>query len=112
MPVPPLDDPPPRPLDERQRYYRLVPPAGGEVIVGLGKVGDPVTITVIRPLDHDLGSPRPTLRLLYEEAWALWACIGDGLGVAGEPPDWIAEQLDPLDAHGHPLPPLLTDHPF
>ncbi|WP_214327887.1 hypothetical protein [Nonomuraea sediminis] len=102
----PTQDAPQRPIDSRVRYYRLSTPDGVAVVVGLAAAGEPVTITVAQP------SPA-VLILPYDEAWALWACLADGLGVAGEPPAWVPEMLDPTDIEHEPLPSLgVPDRPF
>jgi hypothetical protein len=105
MPVPPLDDPQlVRTVDERPRTYRHATPGSAAVVVDLAGAGDPVTVA----LDRGLASSR-VLGLSYEEAWALWACLGDGLGVvSGDQPGWLAESLDPTDPDGYPLPALPT----
>jgi hypothetical protein len=91
---------PGRRIDERPRTYRHATPGGADVVVDLAGVGAPVTVA----LERTFGSAR-VLGLSYEEAWALWACLGDGLGViAGDQPAWVAESLDPTDPDGHPLP--------
>lgn len=105
MPLHLPDDPPGRPVDERLRYYRMTTPSRADVVVSLGGSVHPVTLTVVRP-HADQASARRVICLSYDEAWALWACLGDGLGVAGEPPDWVADSLDPTDVDGNPLPAL------
>lgn len=111
MSVPTQD--PPRVIDERPRYYRMTTPRGVTVTVGLAGAAGEGTLKIERPIDTSLGmNTAPTFHLDITELWALWACLTDGLGVAGDSPDWANAPLDPLDAAGNPLPPLPGARPF
>jgi hypothetical protein len=99
-----LDDPQPvRTVEVRPRTYRHPTPEHDDVVVDMAGAGDPVTVALER---GSFGSAR-VLGLSYEEAWALWACLGDGLSrIAGQPPEWVAESIVPTDPDGNPLPEL------
>lgn len=112
----PGQDPPARLIDERPRFYMATTPRGARMAVELGGADDQVSITRARPIDIALGmNTGSTLDLSREEAWALWACLTDGLGVTGEPPEWVPGEITPTDTAGDPLPPLpgaLPPKPF
>ncbi|NJP93951.1 hypothetical protein HCN51_31705 [Nonomuraea sp. FMUSA5-5] len=98
-----------RVIDERPRTYRLRTPRHSTVTAELGGAGDPVKIQirVSRPIDLVLGmNTSPVLELSSEEAWALWALLSDGLGAAGDPPDWTAGPLPAYGPDGQALPPM------
>ncbi|MFB4285661.1 hypothetical protein ACBJ59_61115 [Nonomuraea sp. MTCD27] len=109
MPLPQQDNPWPRLIDERPRTYRLKTPRHSAVAVELGGAGDlvKIKIRVSRSIDMVLGmNTARVLDLSTEEAWAIWAALSDGLGAAGEPPDWANGPLPALGLDGQPLPPL------
>ncbi|MCP2363027.1 hypothetical protein HD597_010047 [Nonomuraea thailandensis] len=104
----------PRVIDERPRTIRLKTPRHSSVSAELGGAGDPVKIQikVSRPLDMVLGmNTAPVLDLSSEEAWALWAVLGDGLGAMGDPPHWAAGPLPAYGPNGRELPPAPTALP-
>jgi hypothetical protein len=107
-----------RVIDERPRTYRLKTPRHSTVTAELGGAGDPVKIQikVSRPIDVVLGmNTSPVLELSFEEAWALWALLSDGLDAASEPPDWAQGPLPAYGPDGRELPPApvaLPREPF
>lgn len=102
----PQRDPQPRVTDERIRFYRMSTPRGSIVTLGLGGQDDPVTLLLARPIEVRIGVERVRLPMSAEEAWALYGCLADALGAAGEPPAWVTASVGPTDADGGPLPPL------
>lgn len=111
--LPSPQDPPSHHSDERPRIYRLSTPRLTTAVVSLGGVADDVTIRLMRPVDAALVTHTgPTVTMSRDEAWALWACLSDGLGAAGASPDWVPGSLDPIGADGTPLPSLVDARPF
>ncbi|MEV4020208.1 hypothetical protein AB0J35_58000 [Nonomuraea angiospora] len=109
MPLP-QQDPQPRLIDERPRFYRLSTPRGVHVVVGLGGANDPASIQVVRPLEARLGLGRDRLKLdlSMDELWAIWALMCDAASCAGEPPEWATVPAVATGADGDPLPPMPT----